>query len=57
MIRKYHNHTLHTNPRHREEEPHNSNCHKTSRWHLKSSNQLTVPRHNDGKIRKDSKYM
>ena len=23
MIRKYHNHKLHTNPWHREEEPHN----------------------------------
>ena len=30
MIRKYHNHTLHTtNPRHREEEPQNNNSHKT----------------------------
>ena len=30
MIRKYHNHTLQTNPRHREEEPHIYNYHKTS---------------------------
>ena len=29
MIRKYHNHTLQTNPRHREEEPHIYNYHKT----------------------------
>ena len=29
MYRKYHNHTLQTNPRHREEEPQN-NSHKTS---------------------------
>ena len=29
MIRKYHNNTLQTNPRHREEEPQNNNNHKT----------------------------
>ena len=29
MIRKYHNHTLHTNPRHHEEEPQSNNNHKT----------------------------
>ena len=28
MIRKYHTHTMQTNPRHREEEPHNTICHK-----------------------------
>ena len=28
MIRKYHNHILQTNPRHREEEPQNNNNHK-----------------------------
>ena len=30
MIRKYHNHTLQTNPQHREEEPQNFKSHKTS---------------------------
>ena len=29
MTRKYHNHTLQTNPQHREEEPQNNNNHKT----------------------------
>ena len=29
MIRKYHNNTLQTNPRHHEEEPQNNNNHKT----------------------------
>ena len=28
IIRKYHNHTLQTNPRHRKEEPHNTECRK-----------------------------
>ena len=30
MIRKYHNHTPQTNPRHCEEEPFNNDCHKPS---------------------------
>ena len=30
MIRKYHNHTLHTNPQHREEEPQNTKSYETS---------------------------
>ena len=30
MIRKYHNHTLQTNPRHREEEPHTIYSNHTS---------------------------
>ena len=29
-VRKYHNHTLQTNPRHREEDPQNTNSHNTS---------------------------
>ena len=29
MIRKYHNHTLQTNPRHREEDSQNTNSHNT----------------------------
>ena len=35
MIRKYHNHTLQTNLRHREKESHNTNSHKTSGRQLK----------------------
>ena len=30
MIRKYHNHTLQTTPRHREEQSQNTNSHKTA---------------------------
>ena len=30
MIRKHHNHTLQTNPRHREEKPQNTDCQETS---------------------------
>ena len=29
MFTKYHNHTLQTNTRHRDEEAQNTNCHKT----------------------------
>ena len=43
MIRKYHNHTLHTNSWHIEEEPQNTACHKTSGRQLKQSNQLSLP--------------
>ena len=35
MIRQYHNHALQTNPRNREEEPQNTNSHKTSGRQLK----------------------
>ena len=35
MTRKYHNHTLQTNPRQCEEEPPNTKCHKTLEWQLK----------------------
>ena len=35
MIRKYLNHTLHTYPWHCEEEPQNTDCHKTSEGQLK----------------------
>ena len=38
MIRKYHNHTLQTNPRHRGEEPHNN--HKTPGIQRKASSFL-----------------
>ena len=35
MTRKYHNHTLQTNPGHHEEEPQNTNTHKPSDRQLK----------------------
>ena len=55
MIRKYHNHKLQTNPRHREEEPHNINSNKASERQLKQSNQLYLDRQDECKIRKDTK--
>ena len=44
MIRKCHNHTSQTNPRHREEEPHSTDCHKTPGRQLKQkqSNHLSL---------------
>ena len=38
MIRNYHNDTLQTNPRLREEEPQNTNSHKTLERQLKQNN-------------------
>ena len=35
MIRKYHNHTLQTNPQRREEEPQNTNNHRKTGRQLK----------------------
>ena len=52
MIRKCHNHTPQTNPRHREEEPQNTGCHKTSGRQLKQSNQLSFPHQDDCKTRR-----
>ena len=52
MIRKYHNHTLQTNPRNHEEEPQNTDCHKTSGRQLKESNQLSLPHQDDCKTRR-----
>ena len=46
---------MQTNTRHREEEPQNTNSLKTSGKQLKQSNQLTLPRHDDSKTRKDTK--
>ena len=43
MIMNYHKHTPQTNPRHREEEPHNTDCHKISGRQLNLSNQLCLP--------------
>ena len=55
LIRKIHNHTLQTNPRHREEEPQNNN--KTSRTQSKrgkaTSSVLPIKEH--CKTRKDTK--
>ena len=46
MIRKYHDHKPQTNPRRREEEPHNH--HKTPGRQTKQSNQLSLPHQDDG---------
>ena len=43
MIRKYHYHTLQTNPRLRDEEPHNTNSYQTSERHVELSNQISLP--------------
>ena len=48
MIRKYNNHKLHTNPWHREEEPHNN--HETPGKQTKQSNQLSLPHQDDAKL-------
>ena len=40
MIRKYHNHTLHTNPRHGEEERLNNNRHNTPERQSKVTSSL-----------------
>ena len=53
MIRKYHNHKLQTNPRHREGEPHNN--HMTPGRQNKQSNQLSLPHQDDYKTRRDIK--
>ena len=41
MIRKFHNHTLPINPLHREDEPQNTNSHKTPERQSKQTNQLS----------------
>ena len=55
MIRKYHNHTLQTNLRHREVGHKNNNCNKTQRRQTEKSDQLSLPRQDDCKTRKDTK--
>ena len=55
MVRKYHKHTLQSNPRHREETPQNTNSHKTSGRQLKQSSQLSFPRKDDCKTINDTK--
>ena len=52
MIKKYHNHTLQTNPWHRKEETQNINRNKTSGRQLKQSIQLSLPRLDDCKTSK-----
>ena len=42
MIRKYHNHTLQTNPQHREEEPPINNSHKTLGRQIKVTISLSL---------------
>ena len=53
MIRKYTNHKLQTNPRHREEEPHSHQ--ETPGRQTKQSNQLSLPHQDDGKDRMNIK--
>ena len=58
VIRKYHTQILQTNPRHREVEPQNTNSHKIPGRQLKQNKatiSLSLPRHDDGKTRKDPK--
>ena len=56
MIRKYHNIALQTNPEHHEEEPQNTDCHKTSgRQTFKQTNQLSLRHQDDSKTRKGTK--
>ena len=43
MIRKHHSHTPQTNPRHRKEEPQNTNSHKTPGRKPKQSKQPSRP--------------
>ena len=47
MIRKYRIHTLHTNIRHYQEDPRNTNSYKISIRQLKISNQLSTPHQDD----------
>ena len=49
MINNYNNHKLQANPRHREEEPRNTDCHKPLGRQLKQSNQLSRPHQDDWK--------
>ena len=44
MTKKYHNHTLQTNPKHCEEEPQNTNSHNTSGRQRKATSSLFLIR-------------
>ena len=50
MIRKYHNHTLQTNPRHRKLEPQNICSNETFVRQKKQSNQQSLPLQDDCKL-------
>ena len=54
MIRKHHNLGLHTNPWHREEEPHN--IHEIPERQNKQSSQPSLPHQDDCKAIMDKKY-
>ena len=57
MARKYHNHTLQTNPLHREEETHSTNSPITLRAFFKQpSLSLSLHQRDDCKHRNDTKY-
>ena len=55
MIRSYHNHTLLTNPRHREEESQNIYSNNTSVRQYFQSNQLSLSLQDIGKTGMDTK--
>ena len=50
MTRKCHNHTLQTNPRHRDRETQNTNAHATLKRQLQLSKHLSLPQRDDCKI-------
>ena len=55
MTRKYHNHKLQTNPRHREEEPQNNNNHKGNQEDKQSkATSSFFPNQDDCKTRTDT---
>ena len=55
MVRQYHNHTLQTNPLHREEETHSTNSPITLNTLFKQPS-LSLPQRDDCKTRNDTKY-
>ena len=55
MNRKYHNHKLQTNPWHCEEEQRDIYSNKTSKRQYKQSSNLSLPRQDECKTRKDIK--
>ena len=48
MNRKYHNHTLQTNLQHRWQDPQNINSNKMQERQQEQSNQLSLPRQDEG---------
>ena len=55
MTRKYHTHTMQTNPRHHEGKPQNTNSNGTSGRQLKQSNQLSISHQDDYETRRTNK--